>query len=177
MEYAAGDLCPVCESGKLEENVKNLDFEYKERKSIVENITCFDCPVCGESYTNRKESRAIEKFLTDERRREDGLLVSNEIKSIRKKLAVTQVQFARAFRVGEKNFARYENGQTTQGAAMDCLLRVLREHPEAFKLFHDNWSDVGEQKVYQFKFYYKRKKAIEKRSKTNVDYNLSKCVL
>lgn len=140
MEYAAGELCPVCESGKLEEVVKNLEFEYKSRKSIVENVTCFECPICEDYLTNRKESRRIEKYLTDERRREDGLLVSDEIKDIRKQFGLTQTQFAQKLGVGIKNFARYESGQSAQSVTMNNLLRVFQKHHETFSVFDEYWS-------------------------------------
>jgi len=173
MEYAAGDLCPVCESGNLEEKVKDLEFEYNERKSVARDITCFECPVCGESFTNRKDSRSLEKFLTDERRIADGLLVSDEIRKIREGFNLTQVQFAKALKVGEKNFARYESGQTTQGVAMDNLLRVLREYPSAIKLFIGEWKNVEEGKVIHIEALYRKKKA--RKMVRKVDYNIRQC--
>lgn len=173
MEYAAGSLCPVCETGNLEEKVKDLEFEYNERKSVAKGITCFECPVCGESLTNRKDSRSIEKFLTDERRIADGLLVSDEIKRIRESFNLTQVQFAKALKVGEKNFARYESGQATQGVAMDNLLRVLREYPSAIRIFISEWENAEEENVIQIEALYRKKKA--RKGAIKVDYNISSC--
>lgn len=175
MEYARGDLCPVCETGNLEKKVKDLEFEYNERKSIAKNITCFECSDCGESLTNRKESRTIEKFLTDERRIADGLLVSDEIKEIREGFNFTQVQFAKALRVGEKNFARYESGQTIQGVAMDNLLRVFRMYPSAIKLFISEWDSTEECEVIPIEALYRRKRTRKKRVERKVDYNIRQC--
>lgn len=174
MEYTSGDLCPVCESGYLEEKVKDLEFEYNEIKSVAKDITCFECAVCGEYLTNRKESRTIEKFLTDERRSNDGLLVSHEIKAIRKAFGLTQVQFAKALRVGEKNFARYESGQSTQSYAMDGLLRVLRSHPEAFNEFEGK---MESRKVIQILAHYRKKINVKKKTRPSVDYTMRSCAI
>ncbi|MCK4377886.1 MAG: type II toxin-antitoxin system MqsA family antitoxin, partial [Deltaproteobacteria bacterium] len=48
-------------------------------------------------------------------------------------LGLTQVELAKNLGVGEKNFARYENGQATQGRAMDTLLKVLKNYPAMIK--------------------------------------------
>ena len=177
MEYTAGMVCPVCESAGLEENSSDMEFEYKGKKVVVSNISQFDCPVCKESFINRKDRRVLERLLTDERRKVDGLLTSAEIKAIRKIFNVTQVQFAKALRVGEKNFARYESGQSAQSYAMDGLLRVLREFPEAFKMFDKDWSDVGERKIIQVETSYRKKRAQRARKKvelSNLKYTLNR---
>jgi len=162
MEYTAGTMCPVCESAGLEQNSRDMEFEYKGKKVVVGNITNFDCPVCEESFINPKDRKVLERLLTDERRKVDGFLTSAEIKTIRKRFNVTQVQFAKALRVGEKNFARYESGQSAQSSAMDDLLRVLREFPKAFKVFDKDWNDVGERKIIQVEASYRKKRVRRK---------------
>ena len=102
-------------------------------KTIIPGRTVFTCQECEESFFDPKEQREIEKLLTDERRKIDGLLTSQEIKDIRQQFKMTQVEFARILRVGEKTFARYESGQASQGYAMDNLLRILRDFPETMR--------------------------------------------
>ena len=139
MNFFEGMNCPVCEVAGLKAHSQDMAFEYKGKQITVANIKQFACPVCGESFIDKNDRKKLEKLLTDERRKVDGLLSSEEIKKIRSKFGVTQVQFAKALKVGEKNFARYESGQSVQSAAMDDLLRVLKAFPQAYKLFDKEW--------------------------------------
>ncbi len=56
---------------------------------------------------------------------------------------MTRGEFARLLRVGEKKFARYENGQNTQGRAMDNLLRILHEHPYTINDIGGKWEEAA----------------------------------
>jgi len=132
MRFQEGMICPVCEEGKLKASRKSVDFEYKGQKVTIEHARSFECPICGEAFWDEKDERQIERMLTDERRRVDGLLTSGEIKELRESFRMTQVEFARALGVGEKNFARYETGQSIQGRTTDHLLRILKRYPHTF---------------------------------------------
>jgi HTH-type transcriptional regulator / antitoxin MqsA len=136
MELKKGEVCPVCESGKLEEKCEDIKFEYKGSYLLFPNEKALACGKCGESFFDPKRNREIEKELTDHRRKTDGLLTSEEIKAIREMFGMTQVKFAELLGVGEKNFARYESGQTTQSKSMDHLLRVLMHRPEVMSLIN-----------------------------------------
>ncbi len=129
-----GAPCPICSQDKLTIVKKDIDFKYK---GFITKLSkeVLECQVCKESFFKSNEERKIEKYLTNERRKVDGLLTTDEIKAIRKKFNFTQVEFAKLLRVGEKNFARYESGQTNQGVAVDNLLRVLNDYPEAINTF------------------------------------------
>jgi HTH-type transcriptional regulator / antitoxin MqsA len=142
MRMRDGTICPACEEGRLAAVQKEVKFVYKGKETIVDG-RAFECPVCCESFWDRKDERELEKSLTDMRRRIDGLLTSGEIKQIRVDIfGMNQVDFAKAMDFGEKNFARYENGQATQSRAVDNLLRVLRDFPEALMSFCRNWPDL-----------------------------------
>ncbi len=81
-----------------------------------------------------------EKLPKDKIRRQrskDGYLTDLDIKRIRKKLELTQVEMAEKLGVGEKNFARYENLSVRQSKAMDNLLRILDIYPDAIKSLRD----------------------------------------
>ncbi len=131
-----GDRCPVCAKGILTEQTITEDFEYKGHKLSIPNYHVFSCDNCSEEIVNPKSIRATEKKMTDFRRGIDGLLTSDEIKDIRKKLGKTQKQLASMLEVGEKTFARYENGQVSQSKAMDILLRVINVNPSVLEEIH-----------------------------------------
>jgi HTH-type transcriptional regulator/antitoxin MqsA len=134
MQFYHGMACPLCEVGILATKREDLQFTYKETPITIVGQEMFECPHCNEAFFNPTDERNLEKVLTDERRKIDGLLTSKEIKAIRKQFGMTQIDFAKTLRVSEKTFARYENGQATQGYAMDNLLRVLRDIPEAIDI-------------------------------------------
>lgn len=147
MNFEEDMVCPACEVGKLKTVSKDLEFEYKCAETVIANCKIFACSVCEESFTDPKDVRKLEKILADHRRTVDGLLTSKEIRRVRNEFKMTQVEFAKALRVGEKNFARYETGQSAQGYAMDNLLRVLRGYPYTIRAFHKEWPGWKKGKV------------------------------
>lgn len=140
MKLRDGMVCPICEAGSLKVVTKNVPFEYKGHVHVVANVRAYDCDICGESLWDDGDERDFERSLTDVRRRIDDLLTTDEIKAIRQQFGMTQVEFAKALRVGEKNFARYESGQATQGRSTDNLLRILQAFPDALQVIHRDWS-------------------------------------
>jgi len=67
----------------------------------------------------------------------EGYLTGDDIKSIRKKLGLTQKEMAEKLGVGLKTFARYENFSVRQSKAMDNLLRILERYPEALDILEN----------------------------------------
>jgi len=124
-----GMPCPVCGEGHLRKIIQDESFEYKGQAIVVPSIESFVCDSCNEGLYNKDVSRGLEKHLADERRKADGLLTSDEIRQIRTNFGYTQVEFARILKVGEKNFARYESGASTQEKGMDLFLRALLRDP------------------------------------------------
>lgn len=128
-----GDICPICGSEKISEKVITGRFKYKGHLIRIPDYHVFECDSCTEKIVSNKTLKENEKTLTDFRRKVDGLLTSDEIRAIREKLGKTQTEMANLIGVGEKNFARYENGQVTQSKTMDWLLRILDDDPHIFQ--------------------------------------------
>lgn len=126
------DICLVCGQGKMSEHVITEVFTYKKQECSISDYHIFRCDKCAEEFVSPKSLKESEKMLTDFRRKVDGLLTSGEIKAIRKRLGKTQKELAKMLEVGEKTFARYENGQVTQSRSMDWCLRALDVHPDLF---------------------------------------------
>ena len=138
MEYifSEGMTCPDCGKGHLERVVQTESFHYADERFTLDNVASYICPACGDGTFAPEEAKELEKKIADARRRIDGLLTSEEIRALRKSVGMTQVEFARLFKVGEKNFARYETGQSTQERGMDWALRFLKIRPELFNVMH-----------------------------------------
>lgn len=159
MEFKEGMKCLICESGTLSPKEKALEFEYKDNKTVIPGRQMFECDLCGESFLNKKDEKELELLLSDARRQIDGLLTSSEIRRIRAKFGMTQTQFAKALRVGEKNFARYETGMAVQGYAMDNLLRSLDHTPKVMESFYQDPEKVVS--IFEIKAKIKRKNKSE----------------
>jgi len=132
----AGMECPVCGQGKLKKIEKDVKFEYKKKKMVVAGCSLFSCGDCAEEFMSSRESRRLEKILTDHRREVDSLLTSDQIRTIRTSLGFSQKALANILGVGEKNFARYETGRVTQSRVTDHLLRVIYEYPFVLEIIH-----------------------------------------
>lgn len=84
--------------------------------------------------TNPHTKEDPAKVKKRRQRLKDGFLTDQDIRRIRKKLGLTQREIAEKLGVGEKNFARYENLSVRQSKAMDNLLRILDEYPDAIRV-------------------------------------------
>ena len=105
----------------------------KERVATVKDLTfkvkvkCAVCDQCGCDQLGPYEVMKENNITTfDEYRRLKGLLTSEEIKAIRKKRDMNQVDLARFIKAGDKNIARYETG-TIQDPVFDYLMRMVND--------------------------------------------------
>jgi putative zinc finger/helix-turn-helix YgiT family protein len=57
------------------------------------------------------------------------LLAAGEIRALRERLGMTQAEFASVLRLGGNTLSRWEAGRNVQSAAMDMLLRLIRDVP------------------------------------------------
>ena len=62
-------------------------------------------------------------------REEYGLLSSDEIRSLRERLHLTQGALAKLLHLGANTISRWEAGRNVQTAAMDMFLRLIRDLP------------------------------------------------
>ncbi len=128
------ETCPICGTGTLGKQVKNKVFEYKGESITIPGYVTYNCDVCGDAIVDNGTLRESGKILKDFKRRVDGLLTAEGIKSIRKKLNLTQEEMAEILGGGLKSFARYETGQVCQSRGMDNLLRILDAYPSALRI-------------------------------------------
>jgi putative zinc finger/helix-turn-helix YgiT family protein len=62
-------------------------------------------------------------------RKQYGLLSAGEIRALRAQVDLTQGALATLLRLGGNTLSRWESGRNVQSAAMDLLLRLLRDVP------------------------------------------------
>lgn len=124
------DQCPICGGSQLERREVTETFEYKGRSFEYPNYVVYGCASCGEEIVDRKCLKESGRKIRDFYRKVDGLLLSDEIKRIRKfKLELTQDDASKLIGGGPKSFCKYENCDVIQSEAVDNLLRVLDAYP------------------------------------------------
>jgi HTH-type transcriptional regulator/antitoxin MqsA len=118
--------CPLC-NGTTIKKIVDTPFEYKGKTTIIKQPQSY-CEACNEGFLSHQDILATKKELADFRREQDGLLRSNEIKTIRKKIGLTQEKAAELFGGGVRAFHKYETGEIIQSKPLDTLLRLLQNN-------------------------------------------------
>jgi putative zinc finger/helix-turn-helix YgiT family protein len=98
-------------------------------KIRVPDIAHLRCPRCGETVLARDQIEALRLGAFQVYRRNHGLLSAAEIRSIRERHGLSQGELARLLRLGANTVSRWEAGRNVQSAAMDVLLRLIRDLP------------------------------------------------
>ncbi|MBI5488925.1 MAG: type II toxin-antitoxin system MqsA family antitoxin [Deltaproteobacteria bacterium] len=87
------------------------------------------CPACKEVVLRLDESRRLRERAIALYREKYHLLSADEIRSLRRRFGLTQGALARLLRLGGNTMSRWESGRNVQTAAMDVLLRLIRDLP------------------------------------------------
>jgi putative zinc finger/helix-turn-helix YgiT family protein len=87
------------------------------------------CPKCGEIVLRRDDMRHLRESALAIYRKRYGLLSSDEIRSIRERLKLTQAGLSRLLHLGGNTLSHWDAGRNVQTAAMDILLRLIRDVP------------------------------------------------
>jgi HTH-type transcriptional regulator/antitoxin MqsA len=134
------DLCPVCGEGSLTEHQDVCEVEYRGHSEELPSVYSL-CDVCGVEQTTAEQERRNKRETIAFRKRVDGLLTGQELRALRERLGVSQKQAAALFGGGPVAFSKYENDEVAQSEAMDRLLRLASEVPEALTWLSE---DAGE---------------------------------
>lgn len=134
--------CPICGEGPLMQKIKDKAFEYKGSFLTVPNYMTYECGACGEAIVDNACLKKSGKLLKDFQRKVDGLLTGEQIKTIRKKLGLTQEELAEIIGGGKKALTRYESGKVCQSRGMDNLLRILDAYPYTLSIIKADYHVV-----------------------------------
>lgn len=126
--------CPEC-NHELK-RIENGTLQTKHKTSngckdiLVENLSYSKCDYCNEIFYNPDDldnyEIQFEKALEKERKNEN-LLTAKEIKAIRKKYNLTQLQLELLLKIGPKNVAKWETYKSNQSKTIDKLLRNMND--------------------------------------------------
>ena len=87
------------------------------------------CPKCREVVLRFDDARRLGEDAVAIYRKKYGLLSADEIRAIRERFDLTQADLARLLHLGANTVSRWESGRNVQTAAMDVLLRIIRDLP------------------------------------------------
>jgi putative zinc finger/helix-turn-helix YgiT family protein len=91
------------------------------------------CPKCHEVVLRLRDARRLTEDAIAIYRRKHGLLSAEQIRAVRRRYDLTQADFARLLRLGANTVSRWESGRNVQTAAMDVLLRLIRDVPASIE--------------------------------------------
>ena len=96
------------------------------------------CPKCGETVLRFQEAKRLHEDASEIYRRKHGLLSADEIRAIRERFDLNQAELARLLRLGANSVSRWESGRNVQTAAMNMLLRLIRDLPGSIDYLRDH---------------------------------------
>lgn len=126
--------CPICNHDTKRTTNGTLQTKHKTSNGckdiLVENLSYSQCDYCNEIFYNPDDldnyEIQLERALEKERRSEN-LLTAKEIKAIRKKYSLTQLQLELLLKIGPKNVAKWETYKSNQSPTIDKLLRNMND--------------------------------------------------
>lgn len=131
------DACPRC--GTTMKGVRGrLKLPINGDEIAVPSASHLKCPKCGEIVLRLLDAKRLHEDASEIYRRKHGLLSAEEIRSIRARFSLNQADLARLLRLGANTVSRWESGRNVQTAAMDMLLRLIRDLPGSIDYLRDH---------------------------------------
>jgi len=124
----ADEACPLCGS-EMKENRSKLTFPVNGEEIEVLELPHLQCHKCNEIVLRLDESKLLREQALNVYRQKYGLLPADEIRRLRERLDLTQGELAELLRLGVNTISRWESDRNVQTAAMDVLLRLVRDVP------------------------------------------------
>lgn len=122
------DACPSCGT-MMREARGRLKVPVNGEETTVPSASHLKCEKCGEIVLRFQEAKRLHEDAIGIYRRKHGLLSADEIRTVRERFALKQADLARLLRLGANTVSRWESGRNVQTAAMDMLLRLIRDLP------------------------------------------------
>lgn len=122
-------ICPQCGAAMRRREARSETIEYAGESARVTGLSGWFCTACDEAIFDGESARrygeAGDALIARARTRRQ-----EEIRRIRKKLGLTQIEAGKLVGVGKVAFSRYERGETQAPEPLVKLLRLVERHPE-----------------------------------------------
>jgi len=131
------DACPACGTA-MKEARGRLKVPVNGEEIAVPSAAHRACPKCGEIVLRFQEAKRLHEDAIEIYRRKHRLLSAEEIRALRSRFNLNQGDLARLLRLGANTVSRWESGRNVQTAAMDVLLRLIRDLPGSIEYLRDH---------------------------------------
>ena len=131
------DTCPACGTTMIEKRGR-LRLPVNGEEIAVPSAAHLSCPKCGEVVLRFQDSKRLGEDAIALYRKKHGLLSADEIRALRERFNLNQADLARLLRLGANTVSRWESGRNVQSAAMDMLLRLIRDLPGSIDYLRDH---------------------------------------
>ena len=131
------DACPACGATMVVRR-STLRLPVNGEEIAVPSATHLRCLICGEILLRYQDSKRLGEDAIAIYRKKHGLLSADEIRAIRERFELTQVDLARLLRLSANTVSRWESGRNVQTAAMELLLRRRRDLPGSIDYLRDH---------------------------------------
>ncbi len=133
---AANQKCHAC-SGVMRRDARPMTITFRGEDATFE-LPGWYCESCDESVHSGKDMRVSDAALHDLKARVEGLLAAAQVRSVRKKLKLSQRGAGRLLGGGPNAFQKYESGATMVSRPMSNLLRLLASNPRLLEELRDS---------------------------------------
>ena len=131
------NACPECGTQMVNKR-GTLRLPINGDEVAVASAAHLCCPRCGEIVLRFQDAKRLGEDAIAIYRKKHGLLSADEIRAIRERFDLTQADLARLLRLGANTVSRRESGRNVQTAAMDILLRLIRDLPGSIDYLRDH---------------------------------------
>lgn len=121
--------CAEC-GGAVAPSAASLPFDVRGETVRVDGIEHGLCTDCGEVYLSLEAAEALQSKAIRASKAARGLLSPEEIRELRRSLALSQAAFEDLLGVGAKTVVRWEKGTVFQSAIADRMMRLIRLVPD-----------------------------------------------
>ena len=125
-------FCPKT-GAPMHRDVRPLTLTYKG-ESITFDMPGWYCDPSDESVHTGKDMRVSDRMLNRIKARSEGLLESEDIRRIRKKLHLSQEAAGLMIGGGPRAFQKYESGDLLPSRAISSALVLLDHDPNALSV-------------------------------------------
>lgn len=121
--------CFRCAKGNMVTRVTEIQSNVRGESFTVQ-AEALVCPRCGDVTLTEEQSLSYSVISADAYRKAHSLLTTAEMKAARRRLGLSQKQFADRLRVGIASVKRWEAG-AIQDESSDKLIRLCTDPKEA----------------------------------------------
>lgn len=162
--------CVSCEKDVEAHIIQKEEFIDLRGKSFKINSKIYKCPICEAELWDDEESDNTLRAAYTKYRKENKLLLPEEIKQIRMKYDLTQVAFSRILGFGDKTITRYENG-ALQDKAQNNLLILVRDIKNFLTLWSANKNNLTAAEIQKTEKWIKENCSNQIPKKQNIIYH------